>query len=181
MAFESAVYQAIKAAITSYTGYTTTWNKTIFTVEDFDADIPSGTRQRGACPFVAILGGLTDDFSQTADGLFEGSAEVEIMLCISRPLVRTATDWNAMQTFTSEVEMSLSEIEGNGVLMRPSTSKENPTSGKGMITRVLTISIDGAECRSADIPDPVQYYIDDAELLPYFFDDAELIPMEVVF
>ena len=167
MAFESSVYAAIKTAIMTYPAYTTVWNKTIFTVEDFEADIPSGTRQRGACPFVAILGGLTDDFTQTAGDLFEGSAEVELMLCISRPLVRTATDWNFMQTFTAEIESALTNIEGGGVLMRPSTSKENPESGKGMITRVLTVTIDAAECRQATevfdilVDDELNILIDD--------------------
>ena len=178
MSFESSVYDAIKAAIITYPSYTTVWNKTIFTVEDFDADIPSGTKHKGACPFVAILGGLTDDFTQTAGNLFEGTAEVELMLCVSRPLVRTSTDWGFIQTFTSEIEMALTEIEGNGVLMRPSTSKENPKSRKGMITRVLTVSIDGAECRhiAADIQN---YFIDDAGLDQYFVDDANTIPLEV--
>lgn len=148
MGFETAVYSAIKSAITSYTGYVTVWNKTIFTVEDFSSDIPSGIRNRGACPFVAILGGIADDFSQSSGGLFEGTADIDLMLCISRPIVRNATDWDTMQVFTSEIEMALSEIEGNGILMKPSTSKDNPESGKGMITRLLTVTIDGAECRS---------------------------------
>lgn len=178
MAFESSVYTAIKTAIMTYPAYTTVWDKTIFTVEDFDADIPSGTRHKGACPFVAILGGMTDDFTQTAGDLFEGSAEVDIMLCIARPLVSTDTDWNVMQTFTAEIERALTEIEGNGVLMRPSTSKEAPQSGKGMVKRVLTISIDGAECRqmAADIQN---YFIDDAGLNQYYIDDANSIPLEV--
>ena len=89
------------------------------------------------------------------------------MLCISRPLVRTATDWNFMQTFTAEIESALTNIEGGGVMMRPSTSKENPESGKGMITRVLTVTIDAAECRQATevfdilVDDELNILIDD--------------------
>lgn len=153
MAFESSVYSAIKTAIINYPNYATVWNKTIFTVEAFDTDIPSGTKHKGACPFVAILGGLTDDFTNSAGGLFEGSAEVDIMLCISKPLVKTADDWDSMHVFTSEIEMALSEIEGGGILMKPSTSKGSSESGKGMIKRVITISIDGAECRTATVED----------------------------
>jgi len=61
MNFESSAIDQVITAITNYGGYVTEWDKTIFEVQDFDTDIPSGNIHSGLCPFVAIRGGLSDD------------------------------------------------------------------------------------------------------------------------
>ena len=144
---EQAIYTAVEDAITDYASYTTAWNKKIFYVEDFDLDIPSGTKHKGHCPFVAFRGGTTDDFTQEVDDLFNGQVEFEIMLAIARPIVRAKEDWDTMQVFTAEIERAIDGIAAVGFKMKAETSKDNPESKNGMITRILTITIDASECR----------------------------------
>jgi hypothetical protein len=152
MNIEQAVYDAVESAITNYPGYSTAWDKTIFYVEDFDLDIPSGSKHKGNCPFVAFRGGTSDDFTQEAGDLFNGTVEFEITLYLSSPLVMGKASWEPMHIFTGDIERAIDSIDTAGFKMKPTTSKENPTSGKGLITRLLTVSVDASECRTPNTP-----------------------------
>jgi len=147
MNIEEAIYPAVKTAIVNYPSYTTVWEKTIFYVEDFDLDIPSGTKHKGTCPFVAFRGGVADSFTQTVGDLFEGQVEFELMLCLQLPLIKTEENWSEIHQFSGEIERAIDSISAAGFKMKPQTSKDNPRSRKGMITRVLTCTIDASECR----------------------------------
>lgn len=160
MNIEEAIYPAVKSAIENYPGYITEWNKRVFYVEDFDLDIPSGTKHKGHCPFVAFRGGMSDSFTQEVGDLFVGTVEFELMLCIELPLVKSESDWQKMQQFTGEIERAIDSINTLGFKMKPATSKDNPRSRKGMITRVLTTTIDASECRAVQTT---------AESFPYTF------------
>jgi len=152
MDFESSAIDQVITAITDYAGYTTTWNKTVFEVQDFDSDIPSGNIHNGICPFVAIRGGLSDDYTQIAGDLYEGTTELEIYIAISAPLIYSRASWAPIHTFTGEIERAIATLDGEGFRMSPTTSKSNPVSLNQMVNRVLTISIEGAECREATGP-----------------------------
>jgi len=143
----SAIDQVI-SAIVNYTGYETVWNKTVFGVQDFDSDIPSGNIHNGLCPFVAIRGGISDDFTQIAGDLYEGTIEMEIFIAISSPLVFSRASWEPIYTLTAEIERAIATLNGEGFRMPPSPSKTYPVSLNQMVTRVLTISAEFSECRA---------------------------------
>ena len=152
MYIEPAAYDAILASIVNYPAYSAPWNTDrIFFVEDFESDIPSGTIHMGLCPLVAVRGGVSDDFTQVAGDLFEGTLEFEILVAVSRPLVYTRADWNVIQEFTGDIERAVDSIDAPGFKMKPQTSKGNPVSLKGMETRVLTLTIDASECRGVPV------------------------------
>jgi len=151
MDFESSAIDQVISAIEDYSGYTTEWDKTIFEVQDFDSDIPSGIINNGRCPFVAIRGGLSDDYTQVSGDLYEGTTELEIYIAISAPLIFSRESWAPIHTFTGEIERAIATLDGDGFRMSPHTSKDNPVSLNQMVNRVLTISIDGSECRETPV------------------------------
>jgi hypothetical protein len=156
MNFESSAIDQVITAITNYGGYTTTWDKTIFEVQDFDTDIPSGNIHSGLCPFVAIRGGLSDDYTQVAGDLYSGTTDLEIYIAVTAPLIYSRASWDLIHTFTGEIERAIATLDGNGFRMSPDTSKSNPVSLNQLLNRVLTISIEGSECREAAGPPSFQ-------------------------
>jgi len=151
MDFESSAIDQLIDVIVNYTGYSTVWNKTVFEVQDFDSDIPSGNMHNGICPFVAIRGGLSDDYTQVSGDLYEGTTELEIYIAISAPLIFSRESWAPIHTFTGEIERAIATLDGDGFRMSPHTSKSNPVSLNQMVNRVLTISIEGSECRETPV------------------------------
>jgi len=150
MNFESSAIDQVITAITNYGGYVTEWDKTIFEVQDFDTDIPSGNIHSGLCPFVAIRGGLSDDYTQVAGDLYSGTTEIEIYIAVTAPLFYSRESYALIHTFTGEIERAVSTLDGNGFRMSPQTSKSNPVSMNQLLNRVLAISIEGSECRAVN-------------------------------
>jgi len=152
MDFESSAIDQLITTVVNYAGYSTDWKKVIFEVQDFDSDIPSGTIHKGLCPLVAIRGGISDDYTNISGDLYEGTTELEIYVAIESPLIYSRESWEPIYTFSGEVERAIALLDGEGFRMPPQTSKSYPVSKGGLLYRVITISIEGSECREATGP-----------------------------